>query len=147
MAPKRKAAQQVNNLDGFVKTVTKKAKLDESSTSGNAQTTSHDESSASSSTAKATTSDTPATINTSATQATRETLKAHLDTATYIHEMPGKIATREAASAVDANNPLSILEGLMGDESARVVEPGECVVYWMRMEDMRSESVSSISLV
>ncbi len=54
-----------------------------------------------------------------------------------IYELPGKVATCEAAAAVDARLPLEILLNAM--KETHDVETGECVVYWMRMEDMRSK--------
>ena len=49
---------------------------------------------------------------------------------------PNKIATAEAASAVDENPPLQIL--LKAVESRiKNVAKGDCVVYWMRMADLR----------
>lgn len=56
-------------------------------------------------------------------------------TEAYIKELPGKIATHDAAAAVDANPPLGQLLNLMGE--ARQVALGQSVVYWMRNEDMR----------
>jgi deoxyribodipyrimidine photo-lyase len=61
-------------------------------------------------------------------------------TIAYISELPGKIATFEAAAKVDANPPLTELQNWMGE--VRAVKPGESVVYWMRMEDMRSTFLS-----
>lgn len=55
-----------------------------------------------------------------------------------IQELPGKIASFDAAAAVDANPPLKQL--LKAMEDVREVQPGEAVVYWMRMEDMRGEA-------
>jgi deoxyribodipyrimidine photo-lyase len=49
----------------------------------------------------------------------------------------GKVATAEDAARVDANPPLGQLVRLL--EQSKKAEKGECVVYWMRMEDMRSE--------
>ena len=51
----------------------------------------------------------------------------------------GKVATAEDAARADADPPLNQLLRLLG-EGKQVVEKGESVVYWMRMEDMRSGS-------
>ncbi len=51
---------------------------------------------------------------------------------------PVKVATAEAAAAVDANPPLLLLE----NELKKAVEKpriGDSVIYWMRMVDLRSE--------
>ncbi len=51
---------------------------------------------------------------------------------------PVKVATAEAAAAVDANPPLLLLE----NELKKAVEKpriGDSVIYWMRMADLRSE--------
>ena len=53
---------------------------------------------------------------------------------------PIKVATRENAAAVDANLPLKQLLDAVGSRAQGAVEDGECVVYWMRMQDMRSMS-------
>jgi deoxyribodipyrimidine photo-lyase len=50
----------------------------------------------------------------------------------------GKIATRADAEKVDADPPLDQLMRLQQSDK-KPVEKGESVVYWMRMEDMRSE--------
>ena len=64
-------------------------------------------------------------------------------TEAYIRELPGKIATHDAAAAVDANPPLGQLMDLVGD--VRETEKGEAVVYWMRMEDLRGMSYHYLS--
>lgn len=52
--------------------------------------------------------------------------------------IPIKVATAEAAAAVDSNPPLSIL--LRTTPSMTTPEtPGQCVIYWMRMGDLRGE--------
>lgn len=51
---------------------------------------------------------------------------------------PIKIATKEAAAAVDTNTPLSQLTELMSRNDKKSVE-GKSVVFWMRMSDLRSE--------
>lgn len=48
-----------------------------------------------------------------------------------------KIATAEAAAKVDANPPLSQLNALIA-QGFKPTQKGDAVVYWMRMEDMRS---------
>ena len=48
-----------------------------------------------------------------------------------------KVATAEAAAKVDAEPPLDkLLNALKADHLT--VSKGDAVVYWMRMEDMRS---------
>jgi hypothetical protein len=50
---------------------------------------------------------------------------------------PNKIATPEAAAAVDHDPPLQkLLEAVKNGVSKPA--KGECVVYWMRLEDLRS---------
>ena len=48
-----------------------------------------------------------------------------------------KIATAENAASVDKNPPLQILLNAVADFK-NDEEKGDSVVYWMRMEDMRS---------
>lgn len=48
-----------------------------------------------------------------------------------------KIATAEAAARVDADPPLTKLTALL-DKGFKPAQKGDAVVYWMRMEDMRS---------
>jgi deoxyribodipyrimidine photo-lyase len=48
------------------------------------------------------------------------------------------VATAEVAAKVDEDPPLNQLTRLP-DEEKNPVDKGESVVYWMRMEDMRSE--------
>ncbi|KAL1747686.1 DNA photolyase, FAD-binding/Cryptochrome [Schizophyllum fasciatum] len=59
---------------------------------------------------------------------------------------PIKVATRENAAAVDADLPLEQLLNAVGRGAHDVVEDGECVVYWMRMQDMRIEDNRALSL-
>ncbi|KAF8339023.1 FAD binding domain of DNA photolyase-domain-containing protein [Cantharellus anzutake] len=66
------------------------------------------------------------------------------NTSISICELPGKVATREAAAAIDANLPLEKL--LIATKEMRPVPPRECVVYWMRMEDMRIEDNRALTL-
>lgn len=65
-------------------------------------------------------------------------LQPSSNTEAYIKELPGKIATFDAAAAVDAHPPLGQLMDWMSE--VREVGPGEAVVYWMRNEDLRSTS-------
>ncbi|KAL1730976.1 DNA photolyase, FAD-binding/Cryptochrome [Schizophyllum commune] len=59
---------------------------------------------------------------------------------------PIKVATRENAAAVDANLPLEQLLDAVGSRAQDAVEDGECVVYWMRMQDMRIEDNRALAL-
>lgn len=60
-------------------------------------------------------------------------LKKSKDDAKYL---PNKIATKENAARVDASPPVfQLLEAV---HTAVKPVKGDCVVYWMRMEDMRS---------
>jgi deoxyribodipyrimidine photo-lyase len=52
------------------------------------------------------------------------------------------VATPEAAAAVDANPPLKQLVKALGDV-VKKPDQGDCVVYWMRMHDLRSKSLLS----
>lgn len=63
-------------------------------------------------------------------------LQPSSSTEAYIKELPGKIATFDAAAPVDAHPPLGQLMDWMSE--VRQVDPGEAVVYWMRNEDLRS---------
>lgn len=58
---------------------------------------------------------------------------------------PIKVATRENAAKVAAETPLVKLMRAVED-SLDKVEDGECVVYWMRMQDMRIEDNRALSL-
>ncbi|EJU00641.1 hypothetical protein DACRYDRAFT_23046 [Dacryopinax primogenitus] len=60
-------------------------------------------------------------------------------------EVKDKIASASAAAAVDAHSPLSILERALDRRPPGKLE-GECVVYWMRMEDMRLKDNRAFSL-
>ena len=52
-------------------------------------------------------------------------------------------ASHDAAAAVaDADPPLGILLRTLESVPAESTEIGDAVAYWMRMEDMRSESTS-----
>lgn len=50
------------------------------------------------------------------------------------------VASREAAAAADADPPLGILLRTLKDVPSESPKTGDVVAYWMRMEDMRSES-------
>lgn len=52
--------------------------------------------------------------------------------------VPRKVAHAEVAAAVDARPPLSQLLKV-AKETESQTEKGRCVVYWMRMGDLRSE--------
>ncbi|KAG8883833.1 hypothetical protein FRB99_004555, partial [Tulasnella sp. 403] len=59
-----------------------------------------------------------------------------------IYETPGIVATAQAAAAVDGDPPVYRLnDALKGHREAAAVaedqQPGDAVVYWMRMEDIR----------
>jgi len=58
-------------------------------------------------------------------------------------EKGGKVATAEDAARVDADPPLDQLMRLLKEECPKV-ENGESVVYWMRMEDMRREHITTL---
>jgi hypothetical protein len=58
-----------------------------------------------------------------------------------IEELHGRVATSKVAAVVDANPPYRQL--LEAQEHSVESQAGESVVYWMRMEDMRSQSGSS----
>jgi hypothetical protein len=64
-----------------------------------------------------------------------EIVSASPDAEAYVKEVPGRIATHDAAAAVDADPPLTKLLNCMGD--LRQTGPGESAVYWMRNEDIR----------
>ncbi len=55
-----------------------------------------------------------------------------------VNFLPNKIATAEDAARVDASPPL--LQLVQHDVNKPPM--GECVVYWMRMEDLRSKNNS-----
>jgi hypothetical protein len=50
----------------------------------------------------------------------------------------GKVASPEAAAAADADPPLKKLLSALENVSNVPSKSGDAVVYWMRMEDMRS---------
>lgn len=51
---------------------------------------------------------------------------------------PIKVASQEASAAADAKTPFSRLK--MALERLQSPQKGDCVVYWMRMSDLRSYS-------
>ncbi|KJA30142.1 hypothetical protein HYPSUDRAFT_126179 [Hypholoma sublateritium FD-334 SS-4] len=57
---------------------------------------------------------------------------------------PIKIATKEAAAVVDTNTPLSQLTELMFRNTKKSVI-GKCVVFWMRMSDLRITDNKALS--
>ncbi|KAG6873734.1 hypothetical protein C0995_011553 [Termitomyces sp. Mi166 len=60
---------------------------------------------------------------------------------THASFRPNKVATQEAAAAVDADPPLPKLEAAVKG-SVESPAKGESVVYWMRMADLRSRRPS-----
>lgn len=54
---------------------------------------------------------------------------------------PIKIATPEAAAAADANPPFKQLSKALGN-TVKNPAKGDCIVYWMRMHDLRSKSLA-----
>jgi hypothetical protein len=62
--------------------------------------------------------------------------KQHLDSS---FSLP-YVASPEAADAADANPPLGVLLQTLKEVPSESPEIGDAVAYWMRMEDMRSES-------
>jgi hypothetical protein len=64
-----------------------------------------------------------------------------VDESAYIQQVHGKIATAENAARVDANPPLAQLQNAIAQHKMDIKNPrkGDCVVYWMRMEDMRGQ--------
>lgn len=67
----------------------------------------------------------------SATSASPPSKKLHLE-----------YASPDAAAAADADPPLGILLRTLESVPTESTEIGDAVAYWMRMEDMRSESTS-----
>ena len=60
--------------------------------------------------------------------------------------LPNKIATAENAAKVDAHPPLLKLLDAVRDHGTNAdVAKGDCVVYWMRMEDLRSACLCRLS--
>ena len=71
---------------------------------------------------------------------------------TEVEAIHRKIATAEAAARVDANPPLSQLLMASKEVMQQKSSGGESVIYWMRLEDMRSSYffsplIYSISLI
>ena len=67
------------------------------------------------------------------------TKRTHLDT----KFLPRKIATAENAAKADKYTPFARLQEMMTRTVATNVTQGDAVVYWMRMQDMRSKHQSS----
>ncbi len=64
-------------------------------------------------------------------------------TRTDVKVLPNKIATANNAAKVDAHPPLlQLLEAVRDNAMNKNLVQGDCVVYWMRMEDLRSASPS-----
>lgn len=63
-----------------------------------------------------------------------------------VSTMYNKIATFENAKAVTDNPPLDILLNAMKD-GLKKPEKGKAVVYWMRMDDIRSMKSFTIACV
>lgn len=61
--------------------------------------------------------------------------KVQTDVASF---KPIKVATPEAAAAVDANPPFKQLANEMKNV-LKTPATGKCVVFWMRMNDLRRE--------
>lgn len=55
----------------------------------------------------------------------------------------GKVATVEDAARADEDPPLDQLMRVLKNNKGKV-EKGESVVYWMRMEDVRSEPLIAV---
>jgi hypothetical protein len=66
-----------------------------------------------------------------ATSASPPSKKLHLES-----------ASPDAAAVADADPPLGILLRSLDSVPTESTEIGDAVAYWMRMEDMRSESTS-----
>jgi len=56
------------------------------------------------------------------------------------------VASPRAAAAADADPPLGILLRTMKNAPSESPETGDVVAYWMRMEDMRSETTLRLIL-
>lgn len=56
----------------------------------------------------------------------------------------GIVATAEAAAAADAHPPLATLMELQ-EAALPQAQAGDCVAYWMRMEDLRGTSLQDTS--
>lgn len=83
-----------------------------------------------------------AELSTSTREGRTPTKKTREDT----EFLPSKIATAENAAKADKNPPFRKLEELT--QACQKIEPlgGECVVYWMRMQDLRSNVFKAIFL-
>jgi deoxyribodipyrimidine photo-lyase len=70
----------------------------------------------------------------SSTSSPTSSKRAKMSNSTF---KPNKVASAEAAAAVDRDPPLQkLLEAVKKGVSKPA--KGECVVYWMRLEDLRS---------
>ena len=58
---------------------------------------------------------------------------------------PIKVASQEAAAAADAETPFSRLKTAL-DRKFQSPQKGDCIVYWMRMSDLRSNQFDFIFL-
>ena len=56
---------------------------------------------------------------------------------------PIKVASPEAAAAADVTTPFSRLQMAL-DGKFQPPKKGDCVVYWMRMSDLRSNQLISL---
>ena len=71
----------------------------------------------------------------SSTASPRHTMKKTREDSKFL---PNKIATAENAAKVDAHPPVFQLLDAVHDKVKKATK-GDCVVYWMRLQDMRSE--------
>lgn len=79
--------------------------------------------------------------------ASQPTKRARLEPdATSTSFNPNKVATAEAAETVTANPPLPILLKAVED-SLQKTDKGRCVIYWMRMADLRGTCRGPVSHV
>ncbi len=75
--------------------------------------------------------------------ATASDTSAHVPkrTRTDVEFLPKKIATVECAAKADSSPPfVKLMEYMQSTQAVKASAKGDAVVYWMRMEDMRSES-------
>ncbi|KAK7060513.1 DNA photolyase phr1 [Paramarasmius palmivorus] len=63
----------------------------------------------------------------------------------HVQTFPSKVATAKAAAAVDADPPLPKLLQAVKDGVSKP-KKGECVVYWMRMADLRISDNRALSM-
>ncbi|KDQ20749.1 hypothetical protein BOTBODRAFT_100395 [Botryobasidium botryosum FD-172 SS1] len=69
-----------------------------------------------------------------------------LDAVAYVYESPDIVATSQAAARVDEDPPLNQLVAALEENKTLKVGPGKAVVYWMRMEDMRTSDNKALAL-